>query len=440
MKVLINGFITSKCAEEYIDCADNYAINADSHRFAISDGVSKSFFPKIWSEILVRQFVKQTEIKDIGFINLCQSEWQKTIDGIVSLPNTKWFTRSQYNRKDPALATFVGLEFFEKEKKWSASAIGDSFLFFVPKGFTNYDKELVKLSSKSEPIIFDNFPDYLTSIGDSHKGMPMKESGGILKDGIFYLMTDALAEWFINEGVDAIEKIKIWKNQSEFERSIKQARESGKLTNDDSAILIIEISESVKKGINYTKRNLTSLKDLISEQDIEKTNVQLKKEEERKKLDSELDPPKVNDFEIVQDNASVSEKTGFPNKSKNSTKAKKRCLIKPKFKIKFKKVTRYIKNKVAAKSKVKKLHENSAKVNESSSHILNIGEKETVNEEENSLNDIKSPPEEKDGLLEETENNIENLKEENLKEEVVDTKHTDLPKFDPKTKNIFDKF
>jgi hypothetical protein len=57
-------------------------------------------------EILVSQFVKQTEIKDKEFMDLCQSEWQTNIDEIVSSTSTKWFTRTQYNRKDPALATF----------------------------------------------------------------------------------------------------------------------------------------------------------------------------------------------------------------------------------------------------------------------------------------------------------------------------------------------
>jgi hypothetical protein len=167
MKVSIKGFITCKSAEQFIDCADNYAVNKSSHRFSVSDGVSKSFFPKVWSEILVTQFVERTDLKENELIKVCQEEWQKKIDEIVRLPDTKWFTKSQFNRKDPALATFVGLQFFEKEKKWSASALGDSFLFFVPNGFKDYQKELVKLSSKAEPIVFDNFPDYLTSIGDN---------------------------------------------------------------------------------------------------------------------------------------------------------------------------------------------------------------------------------------------------------------------------------
>jgi hypothetical protein len=448
MKISINGFITSKCAEEYIDCADNYAVNVDNHRFAISDGVSKSFFPKIWSEILVSQFVKQTEIKDKEFIDLCQSEWQTNIDEIVSSTSTKWFTRTQYNRKDPALATFVGLEFFEKEKTWSASAIGDSFLFFVPHECTNYEKDLVKLSSKPEPIIFDNFPDYLSSIGDSHKGMPVKENSGKLKDGIFYLMTDALAEWFINDKKNAIDNITLWKNQLDFESSIEQARESGQLTNDDSAILTIEISESVKEDITYTKGNLTDLKTLISEQEFKKTAANLIKEEELKKQEIELATQKANESEIIQDNATESELTAIQNESENSIKEEKPKIGIPNngmFKFaSFKGLKRRFKglakNKKKPKSKEKKSAANSGTSIESTSEAINLAGEEVVTEKVNSIENNELQPEKKGEELVATENNNENLKVEDIKEEVEKKDPKDYPKFDSKTKNIFDKF
>jgi hypothetical protein len=308
MKVSIKGFITCKSAEQYIDCADNYAVNKSCHRFSVSDGVSKSFFSRVWSEILVTQFVERIDLKENELIKVCQEEWQKRIDEIVSLPDTKWFTKSQYNRKDPALATFVGLQFFEKERKWSASALGDSFLFFVPKGFKDYQRELVKLSSKTEPIVFDNFPDYLTSIGDDHKGTPEKLRSQKIVDGTFYLMTDALAEWFINEGEKAIGKITVWKSQSDFERFISQAIEEYQLTNDDCAILCIELSEAEKTGIDYSKIQLTDLSDLITDQEAEKEEIRLIKLEEGKiKREEEAENQNDKELETTQNESTSTE-------------------------------------------------------------------------------------------------------------------------------------
>lgn len=430
MKVSIKGFITCKSAEQYIDCADNYAINKSSHRFSVSDGVSKSFFPKVWSEILVTQFVERTDLKKIELIKVCQEEWQKRIDEIVSLPDTKWFTKSQYNRKDPALATFVGLQFFEKEKKWSASALGDSFLFFVPMGYKEYQKELVKLSSKVEPIEFDNFPDYLTSIGDSHKGRP-KEKSGNLRNGTFYLMTDALAEWFLKEGENAIGKITVWKSQTDFERFITQAIEEKQLTNDDCAILCIELSEVEKTGIDYSKIQVTDLNDLINDQEAEKEKIKLKKlEEEKRKQEKEAEIQKSKEQETSQNESTTSERLvkenqevppneGLISKGINAFKG----LFPRKEKEEYKETGLPDEKDV---SELENLEEQQSEPTKEE-----LSDSETIEVENENPADTKNEELEAEKIEEEAKN-------EKIEPEKLEPK--EQPKVDPKTKNITDKF
>jgi len=429
MKVSIKGFITCKSAEQYIDCADNYAVDKSSHRFSVSDGVSKSFFPKVWSEILVTQFVERTDLKENELIKVCQEEWQKRIDKIVSLPDTKWFTKSQYNRKDPALATFVGLQFFEKEKKWSASALGDSFLFFVPMGYKDYQKELVKLSSKVEPIEFDNFPDYLTSIGDSHKGRP-KEKSGNLKNGTFYLMTDALAEWFIKDGENAIGKIKVWKSQADFEIFITQAIEENQLTNDDCAILCIELFEVEKTGIDYSKIQVTDLNYLITNQEAEKEKIKLKKlEEEKIKLEKEEEIQKSKKLEISQNESPITKSLADIT---NEDLAKEGLILKVKgfFSGKEKeenKKTELAKEKI--NTEVEGIDKPTLEQQVPSSEEPSDSET-TVAKNQNSENDKKEELE--------TEKIEEEAKSEKKESENLEPKVQ--PKVDSKAKNIFDKF
>jgi hypothetical protein len=423
MKVSIKGFITCKSAEHYIDCADNYAVNKSSHRFSVSDGVSKSFFPKVWSEILVTQFVERTDLIENELIKVCQEEWQKRIDEIVSLPDTKWFTKSQYNRKDPALATFVGLQFFENEKKWSASALGDSFLFFVPNGFKDYQKELVKLSSKTEPIVFDNFPDYLTSIGGSHKGR-VKEKSGNLRNGTFYLMTDALAEWFIKEGENAIGKITVWKSQADFERFITQAIDENQLTNDDCAILCIELTEVEKKGIDYSKIQVTDLNDLITDQEAEK---------EKRKLEKDTEIQKSTEQETSQNESQNPESPtketeeeppsdGFISKGINAVKSL--LTIKEKEKNQEIELPEEKTNIELENIEKPTLEQQESTAEESSDS------ESTVAENQNSEND-KNEELEKEKIEEEANN--EKIEPENLEPK-------EQPKVDSKAKNIFDKF
>ena len=428
MKVSIKGFITCKSAEQYIDCADNYAVNKSSHRFSVSDGVSKSFFPKVWSEILVSQFVERTDLKESELIGVCQTEWQKRIDELVSLPETKWFTKSQYSRKDPALATFVGLQFFEKEKKWSASALGDSFLFFVPNGFKDYQKELVKLSSKGEPIVFDNFPDYLTSIGDNHKGTLEKLRSQKIVDGTFYLMTDALAEWVIKEGENAIGKITVWQSQADFERFISQAIEENQMTNDDCAILCIELSEVDKKGIEYKKIQVTDLNDLINEQEAANEKNKLRKlEEEKLKQEKEAENQKDKELETIQNESLAPESLEADSKEKQPKEGL------------MSKVKGFFSGKEENKEIV--FPEKNA-----DSEVKNIDEQHSEKVEP-----VKEEQSESETILAENQN-LENEKNEKLEEQKIEEEAKreknepenfepkEQPKVDSKAKNIFDKF
>lgn len=406
MKVSIKGFITCKSAEQFIDCADNYAVNKSCHRFSVSDGVSKSFFPKVWSEILVTQFVDRTDLKESELINVCQNEWEKRIDKIVSLPETKWFTKSQYKRKDPALATFVGLQFFEKEKKWAASARGDSFLFFVPKSYKNYQKDLIKLSSKSQPIVFDNFPDYFTSIGDNHKGKIERLRNQKIVDGTFYLMTDALSEWFINEGEKAIGKIIVWNSQADFQRFITQAIDENEMTDDDCAILCIAVSEANKNGIEYERNQVTDLIDLITDQEVENEKNTLNKlKEEKLKLEKESEFQKAKELEDSQ----------------NET-------ITPEIIVKESKET--LPEKKTGFEIQKTVVRNSEQLGQTTEELSNPETKVVDNHNaENDKNEVL----EKEKVEEEAKNDDEKTETEKLEPK----EHT---KVDSKTKNIFDKF
>lgn len=281
MQISIKGYITSKESELFYDCADRYAYDKSQNKFAISDGVSKSFFPKIWADVLVNNWVKSKEFDETQFIIDCQKEWLEQVTEIVDKPEAKWFTKNAFNRRESGLATFVGLRFYKKKKEWfwKADALGDSFLFFVPKNAKKFSKDCIILSSKKEPIIFDNFPDYLSSLGNNHKGeKQIKENP--LASGTFYLMTDALAEWFLNGKEDAISKVNVWQNQKDFERFVDEERLNGKLENDDSAILTIRIEDDKKDQLFYVLEDVTDINELIEIQQKEIEVAEKMKEQE----------------------------------------------------------------------------------------------------------------------------------------------------------------
>ncbi|WP_218599190.1 hypothetical protein [Polaribacter sp. NJDZ03] len=281
MQISIKGYITSKESELFYDCADRYAYNKTQNKFAISDGVSKSFFPKIWADVLVNKWVNSKEPDESQFILNCQKDWLEQVTEIVNKPNAKWFTKNAFNRKEAGLATFVGLRFYKKSKEWywKADALGDSFLFFVSKKAKTNSKECIALSSKKEPIIFDNFPDYLSSSGNNHKGEKQVKDKP-LTSGTFYLMTDALAEWFLNEKDIAIGKISVWQDQKDFEHFVNEERYKDKLGNDDTAFLSIEISDDEKDELTYILEDVSNINELVKFQQDEIEVAEKRKEKE----------------------------------------------------------------------------------------------------------------------------------------------------------------
>ncbi|MBK8807206.1 MAG: hypothetical protein IPO21_11405 [Bacteroidales bacterium] len=261
MKINIRGYITHKEAEKYSDCADRYAANTSNNHFAIADGVSKSFFPDYWADILVNEFVTHDLDKELSIEN-CQIVWLNKVADKVNAPDVKWYTKNAFIRQEPGLATFVGLRI--EGGKWFASALGDSFLFFVPNGVKGFD-EWIKLSSKPLPIVFDSFPDYYSSRNKQHGEIKRIEHS--LVEGTFYLMTDALSEWVFDKQNKAIEEInEKWHNQEEFERSITELRLLNVLNNDDSAILIISVENDGENNLTYGDVEIQNLMELVEKE------------------------------------------------------------------------------------------------------------------------------------------------------------------------------
>lgn len=270
MKVSVKGYITHKAAERFVDCFDRYGHNLSNHKFAISDGVSKSFFPDVWAEILVENFVSTKERIDLGDFHSyreLQNNWIKKVGEIVMRPEQKYFVKNFFIEGRSAAATFVGLHFFKEDNilKWEAIALGDSFLFFVPNALDqnepNYN--ILSLSSK-EDLTFNNFPDFFDSRNIHNKGK-IRQKKNDLRSGTFYLMTDALSEWFLSNSMTAMETINSWQSQKDFEICINELRKIN-LANDDSSILKIDVLDDKIDDIHYDDVEISNFSQLLNDE------------------------------------------------------------------------------------------------------------------------------------------------------------------------------
>lgn len=410
MKISVTGFIASKKNEDYKYCADNYSVNETHHKFSISDGVSQSFFPKVWSEILVNKYVNQKDWKNEEFIIECQKEWQSKIDEIVNQPETKWFTKSQYNRKDPALATFVGLQFLESDQKWIAQALGDSFLFFIPKNSTEID---IQLSSKKEPTVFDNFPDYFSSNSIHQQKGKVKIKERPIVEGTFYLMTDALAEWFLLNTEQAKQTLDNIKTQEQYLETIANERSANRLNDDDSAVLILELYDDGKKEFSYSNIEITFLSELVKEE-------AEKLEEAKKKEVSSQDSLSVNEEENKEENLTKEE-----NSEKEELKQ-----VEQSTEIKDEEIENSDKRIEEEKPLDENVKENKA---EDNSPVENDNLSEQNQKEEKSAN-------EGDNLKEESTDDSSNLTDEKQQQEKSSVQIKEITEEPQKVKSVTDKF
>ena len=247
VKLRSNKFITHKKGETLTDCQDAIELNEDRSRYAIADGATRSFFPKMWAGLLVKDFCEETTLSLRAenwneWIESLRQEWLKQV--VATVRETKRFMSiDRLSKSESAASTFVGLEINKTKAEWKAMIIGDSCLFHIA------DSELKEsyLIKKSEN--FTNRPESFASFAKDSLYEPIVVTGQTKPGDIFILTTDALAKWIIQHKEvgklgNALEQlINIGRCDRQFSDFVEKAREGEDipLVNDDVALLLISV-------------------------------------------------------------------------------------------------------------------------------------------------------------------------------------------------------
>jgi Protein phosphatase 2C len=247
MHVTTNVFWIPKdgnSAEEYEDAFWPEAQDCEKAIFlaAIADGATESSFSRFWAKLLVRSFCAGifTGREIWEALPRLQRHWLKS----VSQKSLPWYAEEKL--KVGAFSTVVGLTLYDPtgaefvQARWAAIAVGDSCLFQVREG------ELIKAWPLDKSDQFNSRPFLLSSISEDNAeldGQTEKVSDTWQPQDTFYLMTDALACWFlrsIEEGRKLTDIIPDFENSSltmSFPDWIAERRTSGLLRNDDVTLI-----------------------------------------------------------------------------------------------------------------------------------------------------------------------------------------------------------
>jgi hypothetical protein len=217
---------------------------------SVADGASEGYLSGEWAKILVKAYCDNHSRSFNDILDLACVNWKSWLENYLE-------KRQQENRpiewyEEPGLvtgsfSTFLGLtietNIISGSKEWHAMALGDSCLFQVRS-----DELIFKFPiEKSED--FNSWPHLVsTNPTRNHNYLDfMKSEKGEWQEGdSFFLMTDALSEWFIKQIELGYQP---WLNLRNFDadtdilrnRWIDSLRKTNEIRNDDVTLIRIEI-------------------------------------------------------------------------------------------------------------------------------------------------------------------------------------------------------
>lgn len=174
------------------ECQDALAGDAERGRFALADGAAESPHAALWAKLLVEEFVRRNDYLPewASWLPSLQERWADASSDLSFRGSVPWYLEP--GLVQGAFATFLGLVI--AENSWYALAVGDSCLFQVRGG------ELIRTFPILRAAEFGNAP-WLVGSRTSPDEVPHKKGlqqfGACQSGDRFWLMTDALAQWFL---------------------------------------------------------------------------------------------------------------------------------------------------------------------------------------------------------------------------------------------------
>jgi serine/threonine protein phosphatase PrpC len=222
--------------------------NEDAHaaaggRFAVADGASEGWSSGPWARALADAFAAAPPTPD------SYPTWLAATRASFSAPPSGGSWYAEAKQEQGAFATLVGLV-VEPAKaaglRWRAAAVGDSCLFQVRSG------NLLARFPVEALDAFTNRPRLLGTAAASGVPEPDWYAGRAEPGDVFYLLTDALAEWFLREAANGgtpwavLDGVTsgVSKATTAFAGWVESLRAARAVRNDDCTLMRVGINET----------------------------------------------------------------------------------------------------------------------------------------------------------------------------------------------------
>lgn len=228
------GYSEEECQDA---CACRLQGNGNSGCFAIADGATESGDAGLWAQMLTQEFVAQPDpLNWRVWLPALQFQFSEAVrsenSNNAQLP---WFLDSRSDLG--AYSAFLALVI--TDDTWQAIAIGDCCVFLVRDDILNLAFPIEHSSwFNNDPALIGS-----TTTAEQITLRQNQKTGRCQRGDCFWLMTDALAKWFLCE-VEAGRKP--WEALQEpsvpFAKKVEKWRKSHALHNDDTTLIKIALS------------------------------------------------------------------------------------------------------------------------------------------------------------------------------------------------------
>lgn len=229
-------------------CEDAFAFTPRTLTFAVCDGAGTAFESRRWARLLADRFAaspppKWNRDQILGWTSQASAEWDK------SIPWDELTFFEEQKAHEGSAATLVGLELVPylnstDTRMWQCLAIGDSCLFQVRNG------QLISKLPVEHSADFGLNPPLLSTDGNANAaklGRLAVKRGTWQEGDIFFLLTDAIAHWFLSEheAGRAPWQFLVSSAPGEFQKFVRDAQARGQMRKDDVTVFMIGIDVQV---------------------------------------------------------------------------------------------------------------------------------------------------------------------------------------------------
>jgi hypothetical protein len=229
----------------------------DRYSVSLADGATEGSFSRQWAQYLAENLLTQAGHELGDSLSKKAEEWQHQRDIYIGLrclfgqPLQWWEEQTLLLPSFSTILSFVIEETGNGYGEWSAFAVGDTCLFQVHEDkFQRLNEPLIVKFPISRSDGFDNRPFLLSSDNSANRDISKYYSerrGNWQPNDQFYLMTDALACWFLQIHESGRKPWRILRDLlneepgDTFPDFVENLRKQRDIRNDDTTLICVDL-------------------------------------------------------------------------------------------------------------------------------------------------------------------------------------------------------